>query len=56
MSDGPQALLPQQYADVARQIRELAELSGQNRLSIPPTVPARTDLTCDDRSLPAIGR
>jgi 3-deoxy-7-phosphoheptulonate synthase len=30
LSDGPQALLPRQYAEVMRQIRKLAELVGKN--------------------------
>jgi 3-deoxy-7-phosphoheptulonate synthase len=29
LSDGPQALLPEQYAEVAAQIRRLAELLGK---------------------------
>ena len=29
MSDGPQALLPNQYAEIAGQIRKLAELLGK---------------------------
>jgi len=34
-SDGPQALLPEQYAELAGQIRRLAELMGR-RISSPP--------------------
>src|SRR5262245_50409354 len=34
-SDGPQALLPQQYAEVVGQIRKLAELWGK-QISVPP--------------------
>jgi 3-deoxy-7-phosphoheptulonate synthase len=29
MSDGPQALLPDQYAEVVKQMRSLAELLGK---------------------------
>ena len=30
MSDGPQALLPEQYAELAGQIRKLADAVGQD--------------------------
>jgi 3-deoxy-7-phosphoheptulonate synthase len=35
-SDGPQALLPNQYAELAQQIRRLAELFGR-QISVPPS-------------------
>jgi 3-deoxy-7-phosphoheptulonate synthase len=41
MSDGPQALLPEQYAEVAQQIRSLAKLFGKTvSPSLAPKVPA----------------
>jgi 3-deoxy-7-phosphoheptulonate synthase len=36
-SDGPQALLPRQYAEVAEQIRKLAELLGKQISPAPGT-------------------
>ena len=38
LSDGPQALLPEQYAALAKQMRELAELLGK-QISPLPGVP-----------------
>jgi 3-deoxy-7-phosphoheptulonate synthase len=35
LSDGPQALLPEQYAEVARQIRRLAEVLGRTISPLP---------------------
>jgi 3-deoxy-7-phosphoheptulonate synthase len=37
-SDGPQALLPRQYAEVAMQIRKLAELFGKKVSAGPPAI------------------
>jgi 3-deoxy-7-phosphoheptulonate synthase len=34
-SDGPQALKPEQYAEVAAQIRKLAELFGRHIAKLP---------------------
>jgi 3-deoxy-7-phosphoheptulonate synthase len=36
-SDGPQALLPKQYAEVVQQIRKVAELFGKRISSVPQT-------------------
>ena len=41
LSDGPQALLPEQYAQLAQQIRALAGLFGKTISSMPPTGAAR---------------
>jgi len=40
-SDGPQALLPKQYAEVVQQIRKLAELFGKKISTVPEAVAAR---------------
>ena len=40
-SDGPQALLPKQYAEVVGQIRKLAELFGKKISTVPEAVAAR---------------
>jgi 3-deoxy-7-phosphoheptulonate synthase len=40
-SDGPQALLPKQYAEVVQQIRKLAELFGKKISPVPQAVAAR---------------
>ncbi|TWU08230.1 3-deoxy-7-phosphoheptulonate synthase [Stieleria varia] len=37
-SDGPQALLPEQYAEVASQMRKLAELLGKTISPLPETI------------------
>jgi 3-deoxy-7-phosphoheptulonate synthase len=40
-SDGPQALLPRQYAEVVGQIRKLAELFGRTISTVPEAVASR---------------
>jgi len=35
MSDGPQALLPEQYAELAKQIRAIAEVLGKKISPLP---------------------
>ncbi len=42
MSDGPQALLPEQYAEVAGQIRKMAELLGKKISQVPMQAAGRT--------------
>jgi len=41
MSDGPQALLPEQYAQIAGQIRKMAELLGKRISKVPEKVAER---------------